>query len=251
MNRCPYLNRTPKTTLRKLSTIRVSNVPGLNPAVTPTALLGIAQHCPVIKPAMKTISTSSKCPYASVVDAISDIGTAGKVSQFIERKVNFAGESHINSELNLNSANGESNGVFDYESFFDQELDKKKQDRSYRYFNNINRLAPKFPQALTGTGEEVTVWCSNDYLGMSKNSKVIESMKKALDNFGAGAGGTRNIAGNAQLHLTLERELAELHKKPAALVFSSCFVANDATLSTLAGKLPGCVIFSILRFNRR
>jgi 5-aminolevulinate synthase len=79
---------------------------------------------------------------------------------------------------------------------------------------------------------------------MSKHSAVTESMKSAIDAHGAGAGGTRNIAGNAQLHLSLEAELASLHKKTGALVFSSCYVANDATLSTLASKLPGCVIFS-------
>ncbi|TPX37008.1 5-aminolevulinate synthase [Synchytrium microbalum] len=134
--------------------------------------------------------------------------------------------------------------AFDYDAFYEQELNKKHQDKSYRYFNNINRLAQKYPRAHTGTGKEVTVWCSNDYLGMSKHPQVIESMKQTLDKYGAGAGGTRNIAGNAQLHLSLEQELASLHKQEAALVFSSCFVANDATLSTLASKMPGCVIFS-------
>lgn len=79
---------------------------------------------------------------------------------------------------------------------------------------------------------------------MSKHSQVTTSMKNAIDAHGAGAGGTRNIAGNAQLHLSLEKELASLHQKEAALIFSSCYVANDATLSTLASKLPGCVIFS-------
>jgi 5-aminolevulinate synthase len=90
----------------------------------------------------------------------------------------------------------------------------------------------------------VTVWCSNDYLGMSKHPSVLSSMTKALETYGAGAGGTRNICGNAELHLGLERQLAGLHDKDAALVFSSCFVANDATISTLAGKMPGCVVFS-------
>ncbi|KAJ3415471.1 mitochondrial 5-aminolevulinate synthase [Chytridiales sp. JEL 0842] len=133
---------------------------------------------------------------------------------------------------------------FDYEAFYEKELDKKHKDKSYRYFNNINRLAKQYPTAHTATGEHVTVWCSNDYLGMSKHPQVIETMKETLDTYGAGAGGTRNIAGNAQLHLSLERELATLHNKEGALVFSSCFVANDATLSTLASKMPGCVIFS-------
>jgi 5-aminolevulinate synthase len=134
---------------------------------------------------------------------------------------------------------------FDYEAFFVGELDKKHKDQSYRYFNNINRLAARFPVAHTGSqSDEVDVWCSNDYLGMSKNPVVLETMHRTLNKYGAGAGGTRNIAGNGQMHLALEAELAALHRKPAALVFSSCYVANDATLATLGSKMPGCVIFS-------
>ncbi|CAK5276040.1 unnamed protein product [Mycena citricolor] len=134
---------------------------------------------------------------------------------------------------------------FDYEGFYVAELDKKHQDKSYRYFNNINRLAKKFPIAHTAdVQEEVQVWCSNDYLGMGNNPVVLETMHRTLNKYGHGAGGTRNIAGNAAMHLGLEQELATLHRKPAALVFSSCYVANDATLSTLGSKLPGCVFFS-------
>lgn len=134
---------------------------------------------------------------------------------------------------------------FQYEEFYKNMLDKKHNDKSYRYFNNINRLAKKFPTAhLARPKDEVTVWCANDYLGMGANPLLIESMKKTLDRYGAGAGGTRNIAGNADLHLQLESELADLHHTDGALVFSSCMVANDATLSTLGSKMPGCVIFS-------
>jgi 5-aminolevulinate synthase len=134
---------------------------------------------------------------------------------------------------------------FDYEQFYVKELDKKHDDKSYRYFNNINRLAAKFPVAHTGdVQDEVEVWCANDYLGMGNNPVVLETMHRTLDKYGHGAGGTRNIAGNGAMHLGLERELATLHRKPAALVFSSCYVANDATLSTLGAKLPGCVFFS-------
>ncbi|KAJ4472229.1 pyridoxal phosphate-dependent transferase [Lentinula aciculospora] len=136
-------------------------------------------------------------------------------------------------------------GVYDYEAFYNNELEKKHKDKSYRYFNNINRLANKFPVAHTAKIEdEVQVWCSNDYLGMGNNPIVLETMHRTLDRYGHGAGGTRNIAGNGALHLGLERELATLHRKDAALVFSSCYVANDATLSTLGSKLPGCVMFS-------
>ncbi|KAJ7774287.1 pyridoxal phosphate-dependent transferase [Mycena maculata] len=134
---------------------------------------------------------------------------------------------------------------FNYDGFYVNELEKKHQDKSYRYFNNINRLAAKFPIAHTSdVKDEVQVWCSNDYLGMGNNPVVLETMHRALDKYGHGAGGTRNIAGNGAMHLGLEQELAALHRKPAALVFSSCYVANDATLSTLGSKLPGCVFFS-------
>ncbi|KAF9263605.1 5-aminolevulinate synthase [Marasmius fiardii PR-910] len=134
---------------------------------------------------------------------------------------------------------------FQYEQFYATELDKKHQDKSYRYFNNINRLAGKFPVAHTAdVQDEVQVWCSNDYLGMGNNPVVLETMHRTLDRYGHGAGGTRNIAGNGALHLGLEQELANLHRKEAALVFSSCYVANDATLSTLGSKLPGCILFS-------
>ncbi|GAA93386.1 uncharacterized protein L969DRAFT_77712 [Mixia osmundae IAM 14324] len=136
-------------------------------------------------------------------------------------------------------------GRFDYNAFYGEELDKKHRDRSYRYFNNINRLAAKWPVAHTAVeGDEVTVWCANDYLGMGRNPVVVNAMHDTLTKYGAGAGGTRNIAGNAALHLSLEAEVADLHRKPAGLVFSSCYVANDATLATLGQKLPNCVFLS-------
>lgn len=137
------------------------------------------------------------------------------------------------------------NSRFDYEGFYNAELDKKHKDKSYRYFNNINRLAQEFPRAHTGSMEErVTVWCSNDYLGMGRNPKVLETMHRTLDTYGAGAGGTRNISGHNKHAVGLEDTVAKLHGKEGALVFSSCFVANDATLATLGSKMPDCVILS-------
>jgi 5-aminolevulinate synthase len=134
---------------------------------------------------------------------------------------------------------------FDYDAFYNGELEKKHKDKSYRYFNNINRLAKEFPRAHTASAEErVTVWCSNDYLGMGRNPQVLESMHRTLDTYGAGAGGTRNISGHNKHAVALEDTLAKLHGKEAALVFSSCFVANDATLATLGSKMPDCVILS-------
>jgi 5-aminolevulinate synthase len=134
---------------------------------------------------------------------------------------------------------------FDYECFYQAELDKKHKDKSYRYFNNINRLAKEFPRAHPeNSSERVTVWCSNDYLGMGRNPQVLKTMHETLDMYGAGAGGTRNISGHNQHAVGLEATVAKLHSKEAALVFSSCYVANDATLATLGSKLPDCVILS-------
>jgi 5-aminolevulinate synthase len=134
---------------------------------------------------------------------------------------------------------------FDYEGFYSAELDKKHKDKSYRYFNNINRLAKEFPRAhMSNKNERVTVWCSNDYLGMGRNPQVLKTMHETLDEYGAGAGGTRNISGHNQHAVSLEATIAKLHAKDAALVFTSCYVANDATLATLGSKLPNCVILS-------
>lgn len=135
---------------------------------------------------------------------------------------------------------------FDYERFYQHELDAKRKDRSYRYFNNINRLAKEFPKAHLEAPEKrkVTVWCSNDYLGMGSNRTVLDRIHETLETYGSGAGGTRNISGHNQHAVALEASLARLHAKEAALVFSSCYVANDATLSTLGSRLPGCVFLS-------
>jgi len=134
---------------------------------------------------------------------------------------------------------------FDYEGFYHSELDKKHKDKSYRYFNNINRMAKEFPRAhLAQKDDKVTVWCSNDYLGMGRNPHVLKTMHETLDEYGAGAGGTRNISGHNQHAVALEKTLANLHAKEAALAFTSCYVANDATLATLGSKLPNCVILS-------
>lgn len=134
---------------------------------------------------------------------------------------------------------------FDYEGYYNGELEKKHKDKSYRYFNNINRLAQEFPRAHMATKEDrVTVWCSNDYLGMGRNPQVLKKMHETLDMYGSGAGGTRNISGHNQHAMDLEATIAKLHAQESALVFSSCYVANDATLATLGSKLPNCVILS-------
>ena len=136
-------------------------------------------------------------------------------------------------------------GKFNYEAFYNTELDKKHKDKSYRYFNNINRLAKEFPRAhMANPEDKVTVWCANDYLGMGRNRRVLDKMHETLEDYGAGAGGTRNISGHNRHAVELEATLAKLHATDSALVFSSCYVANDATLATLGSKMPDCVILS-------
>ena len=134
-----------------------------------------------------------------------------------------------------------------YNQFFKEELNKLKAEGNYRVFADLEKIAGNFPQALNYKEDnvsEVTVWCSNDYLGMSQKKIVIESMITAIQKVGAGSGGTRNISGTNHYHVLLERELCYLHQKEAALLFNSGYLANQATLSTLGKKLPDCVFIS-------
>ncbi|XP_071081964.1 5-aminolevulinate synthase-like isoform X2 [Haliotis cracherodii] len=141
---------------------------------------------------------------------------------------------------------GDPPGFFNYEAFFANEVDKKKKDHSYRIFKKVMRNADAFPfaQEHSDGKKDISVWCSNDYLGMSWHPNVCNAVRKALEKHGAGAGGTRNISGNSPLHERLEQRLADLHQKEAGLIFTSCYVANDSTLFTLLKALPGCHIFS-------
>ncbi|KKA21917.1 5-aminolevulinate synthase [Rasamsonia emersonii CBS 393.64] len=277
---CPFLKRTPPSTLRSLATsTRPSSSPG---GGTISNLQLLARRCPVMGKALAVQSARLASKRFTTAAAVgSGMGVArSDLKTFKETTRCRRGlhSTHGNS-ASVESATFKKNDPvhppnlpnnpvkpaakpsetpftgprpqapcparFDYEAFYRSELEKKHKDKSYRYFNNINRLAKEFPRAHMANPEErVTVWCSNDYLGMGGNREVLETMHKTLDIYGAGAGGTRNISGHNKHAVELEKTLAKLHGKEAALVFSSCYVANDATLATLGSKMPDCVILS-------
>ena len=134
-----------------------------------------------------------------------------------------------------------------YNDFFASALDSLRQERRYRVFADLERIAGRFPHALWHSPQgarEVVIWCSNDYLGMAQHPKVVGAMAETAARMGTGAGGTRNIAGTKHPLVELERELADLHGKPAALVFTSGYVSNQTGIATIAKLLPGCLILS-------
>jgi 5-aminolevulinate synthase len=136
----------------------------------------------------------------------------------------------------------------DYRGIFEDAVDTLRQEKRYRVFADLERVAGRFPAAVyrdaAGNAREITIWCSNDYLGMGQHPKVIAAMQDAAGRLGVGAGGTRNISGTNRPLVELEHSLADLHRKEAALVFTSGFVSNEAAISTIARLMPDCVILS-------
>ncbi|KAK8213395.1 5-aminolevulinate synthase, mitochondrial [Zalaria obscura] len=265
---CPFLHKTSPATLRSLSTSTTA-VQQVSPGGGAMSNLQVvARRCPVMSKALAVQSSRAgnaflagayggTRAYSSRVPRAHLHTTRAKEAQAVDNSPMRRHHERYPPQIQPSAPRVEGQAAynappeppkvprFDYDGFYQNELDKKHKDKSYRYFNNINRLAKEFPRAHKDTPEgRVTVWCSNDYLGMGRNPQVLKKMHETLDTYGAGAGGTRNISGHNQHAVGLERTLAKLHSKEAALVFSSCYVANDATLATLGSKFPNCVILS-------
>ncbi|KAI9791998.1 MAG: mitochondrial 5-aminolevulinate synthase [Peltula sp. TS41687] len=259
---CPFLKKTSPATLRTLSTSRTTTRNVSPGGGTMSNLQILARRCPIMGKALAVQSARlGVCPlnrigggaglYVSkaklhttrVTEAMAvDVGLFRHDKSQCPHAANLQQKSNAATPSQVEPP---TTTPFDYEAFYQAELDKKHKDKSYRYFNNINRLAKEFPRAhMSAKDQRVTVWCSNDYLGMGRNPQVLKAMHETLDTYGAGAGGTRNISGHNQHAMALEETIAKLHAKEAALVFTSCYVANDATLATLGSKLPNCVILS-------
>lgn len=263
---CPFLRTTPLIKMRQLahhnSGVQNGACVGCPNAIsssqnnTPATLSRLtmkALECPIMSAAIRRTTPSCAASCATTAGA-ANAGISGAANAAINATINAT--INTNSTTNSTTNSNRSSDVFQYEAFFEAEIEKKHRDASYRTFNNINRLAAHFPLAhtpttstttstpTTTTPKKVTVWCANDYLGMSRHPVVMQAVKQAVDQYGTGAGGTRNIAGHSAMHDALEHSLASLHNKQRALLFSSCYVANDATLATLCSKMHGCIVFS-------
>ncbi|XP_068147087.1 5-aminolevulinate synthase, erythroid-specific, mitochondrial [Drosophila tropicalis] len=230
---CPFLNRFTTSYLRNYAEVLCQQYSQFCPVVTAAVGAGAGAEKKLSLIASSRYSSTENQNRRLVHDVRRNHGNAIAPTAIQDRVVD--------ADVDENT--------FHYEKFFNEQILKKKKDHSYRVFKRVNRLAGDglFPHALeysTQSERPITVWCSNDYLGMSAHPSVKQAVRDALDMHGSGAGGTRNISGNSLHHERLEQKLAELHQKEAALLFTSCFVANDSTLFTLAKLLPGCEIFS-------
>ncbi|XP_071766269.2 5-aminolevulinate synthase, erythroid-specific, mitochondrial [Centroberyx gerrardi] len=284
LHHCPFLKSAPKPALRRTGAallsladrcpiiarqISVSGPPSLETKMDVSPTRPPSHRPPTVNQkrqfaqsaAQVAVSVSKDCPF--VTSQIGMVRASPEVQEDVQEQPNpgvitsllkglkssiFPTSAQTDTVTHLLKDNmvGPS---YDYDTFFSVKIAEKKKDHTYRVFKTVNRNVEVFPFAedysISGReGSQVSVWCSNDYLGMSRHPQVLKGIRDALDRHGAGAGGTRNISGTSNFHVALEQELAQLHQKDAALVFSSCFVANDSTLFTLAKMLPGCEIYS-------
>lgn len=247
---CPFLTRLNANYVRNYA---------------PTLLKAYGHQCPVVSRTITSLINDGNLTSNALIETVAPARSLSSLQQPKQeandstvavssannkQQCPFLAKSStpVLKEVSEDTAGVPSNRTFPYEDFFHDQILRKKKDYSYRVFKKVSRLAGEgqFPTAFEYSwGEKpITVWCSNDYLGMSCHPKVKEAVKEALEKNGAGAGGTRNISGNTLYHENLEKTLANLHQKSGALLFTSCYVANDTTLFTLAKSLPGCHIFS-------
>lgn len=199
------------------------------------------------KNATKIISQEILCPFLS--HARRTLSTGAILTEECNKSEPNI-KDHLNKAADLSENFDETDSkekLFNYQNFFEEKIVAKKQDGSYRNFKKIARKAAEFPLVTENNDisqRDVTIWCSNDYLGLGRHPYVQSKVCEAVKKYGVGSGGTRNISGSNPLHEQLERELARLHDKEAGLVFTSCYVANDTTLLTMAKMLPKCHILS-------
>lgn len=233
-----------KTSLRVCPFVKSHSTTAMKKLAQNASLIKEASQCPIMGPAIeskRSYTQPSKAHHAQATDTVK----VSKVNEDATINGTTLNKFNLSSTSNCSSSFGSNEVATNYDGIFQEKLDAKRRDNSYRFFNNINRLAKEFPKAhLQSEEDKVMVWCSNDYLGMGNNQEVFKKMVETMEKYGVGAGGTRNIAGHNRHAINLESEIAALHKKEGALVFSSCFVANDAVLSLFGKQFPDLVIFS-------
>ncbi|OQV12356.1 5-aminolevulinate synthase, erythroid-specific, mitochondrial [Hypsibius exemplaris] len=254
---CPMLSRLPSSLVRNCGTLLVKYY-GEKCPVMSSFMQTVHAHTSAkdgVNSGMLTSQACSRCPFltennVSVVRvkneeiiSVEDYGTGATLPKD-EDEGTTTTTQHPGKEYRPEGFNAKEQ--FEYGKFFEKKIEEKKEDHTYRIFKKVNRSATEFPfgKEYTGGEKPITVWCSNDYLGMSRHPKVIQTVQETLSKHGSGAGGTRNISGNSTMHEELESELAKLHQKPAALLFTSCYVANESTLHTLGQMLPGVHLYS-------
>ncbi|XP_071815667.1 5-aminolevulinate synthase, erythroid-specific, mitochondrial-like [Apostichopus japonicus] len=268
--RCPFLTRLPAGFARRAGNSLFSYAEGC-PVMTQVMQRHASNHHQNVDLAKAMAADSKvemKCPFLANMEKTKKMNPIVDSDIFCEtcnksvpaQVVNEANKEHCKpativqkvDKVTEKQREFESvDGTFNYEVFMKEEIEKKKLNHTYRIFKKVNRRASEFPFAeefskplTSGLGQEISVWCSNDYLGMTRHEKVVKAVQDTAAKHGTGAGGTRNISGNTTYHESLEATVARLHQKEAGLVFTSCFVANDSTLFTLARALPGCEIYS-------
>lgn len=252
VDQCPFMTHVKRTvttgTTNGTTLVQEQHQASPTPPPPPTETVKVARKTKRVPPPVQVLhelcTDSINCPFFKT--SLADGSMSAAAMRRVIRKSPLVDTTNSVSscEQDLNQQGAEEQ-LFNYDQFFQQQIDKKKRDGSYRQFKKVVRDASSFPQVQEhrpdGSLNPITIWCSNDYLGLGRHPYVQSRVCEAVNKYGAGSGGTRNISGSTPLHVQLEQELARLHQQDSALVFTSCYVANDTTLFTLAKMLksPG------------